>query len=106
MFLSKIYMPNIFVLTKEDDNYSYLFCHIADYKFIPLFYDIDDINKTFTATIIADMCTNNIKKISTDKAELFSYGHIKPVILTTLDRRGQGNIEYYGKKYLNHFLIA
>ena len=98
-------MPNIFVLTEKNDNYSYLVCYIDDSKFIPLFYDINDINRTFAYETIALTDAADIKKISVSKAELFLYCPAKPVIFTTLDRRGLNGVEYYGKKYLDHFLI-
>ena len=100
MFQSRIYMPNLFILTEKNDNYSYLFCGFACFNFIPLFYNIEDIGRTFT-----DKAGMDIKKISGGKAELFLYGPIKPVIFTTLDRRDQNGVKYYGKKYFNHYLM-
>ena len=93
-------MPNIFVLTKKDDNYSYLFCQGDGLEFIPLFYDIDDIHITIKA-----MDITNINKISVDKAELFLHSLYKPIVFTVLDRRGLNDIQYYGKKYLDHVLL-
>ena len=104
MFQSRIYVPNIFILTKKDDDYSYLFCGSGDSNFfIPLFYNMEDIDRTFTGQAEMDI---NVKKIPVAKAELFLYYPIKPAIFTTLDRRGQNGVEYYGKKYLNHFLLS
>ena len=106
MFSSRIYMPNIFVLTDKDDSCSYLFCNIEGFKFIPLFYNIDDIDRVFADRTIARMGATNTKEIPASKAELFSYGPAKPVIFTTLDRRGVNEAQYYGKKYLDHILLT
>ena len=94
-------MPNLFVLTEKNDNYSYLVCQGDGLEFIPLFYDIDDIHRTIKA-----MDITNVKKISADKAELFLYCPYKPIIFTALDRRGLNGVEYYGKKYLEHVLLS
>ena len=101
-FKSKPYSENIFILTQKGDGYKYIFFNDGIRSFIPLFYNAVDWNRFIQNINTMDI---DIKKIPVDKAELFLYCPYEPVIFTMLDRRGLNDVKYYGKKYLDHFLL-
>ena len=103
-FESRAYAENIFILTQKGDGYKYVFFNDGDISFFPLFYNVVDWNRFIQDMSISEVV--DIKKIPVEKAELFLYCPAKPVIFTTVDRRGQKDVKYYGKKYFNHVLLS
>ena len=104
-FLSRLYCEDIFILSSDsevsegNDDYFYINGQI------PSFYE-----EALAETYIKRLKINagiplTFSKIELAKISLLRHLPIKPVVYTTIDRRGLKEIKYYTDKDFKHILV-